>query len=264
MTAFSYSDVLAAYKKPLRVTVLTSGSGTFTPLVDWGLCTITCLGGGGGGGGGGVSATANTRTGGGGGGGMMVRRFINLPQQSYDYSVGAGGTGGAGSTTTTCNDGTSGGQTYLGPVIAEGGNYGLKGNTGSSLGGLGGGFAAISLGASPEWCVTAHDADVLPGGAGGEGGGSSGMRDGDMVGQPWNNTTITEGYPRSGLGSSGHGGGGGGTLYGKGGAGGGLATSGDAGTGYGSGGGGGGRAASGTGGSGGDGTGGLIIIEEWG
>jgi hypothetical protein len=78
----------------LRVTKLSSGSGTITPLATTKAVRVRLWGGGGGGGG--VAATAGGVNIGGGGGAGTPAEWVTLTiPASFTYAVGAGGTGGS-------------------------------------------------------------------------------------------------------------------------------------------------------------------------
>lgn len=229
------APLLASRKGPLKTTTYTSGTGTFTPAVDGGLCVVLLVGAGGGGG----RGTVGTVGASGGSGGVSVL-FSDRFTGAQSYTVGAAGVGA----TTTNTNGTAGASTRLGRWVAPGGAAGLA--TGA---------AAASVTVGPGW---------VTGGAGGAGGnGVAGITGSAAGGLP-----AATGLAAGGTASTGGGGGGGGdSTHGTGGAGGaGGATTGTAGTvatGYGGGGGGGGAGGTTTG-NGGNGTGGYILILEYG
>jgi len=115
--------------KPNRVTVLTSGSGSFTPLSSNSFLRVTLVGAGGSGsrGGGGPASPSGA----GGEAGSMTVVHFKASAPSYSYAVGAGGTGPPGTTVTGFNPppgtpggwlaGASGGNTIFGAFEAGGG-----------------------------------------------------------------------------------------------------------------------------------------------
>lgn len=116
----------------IATTILTSGSGTFTPTVVNGRAEITLVGGGGGGA---RPAAGCTRGASGGTGGNSIRINIVLTDASYSYSVGVAGTGAVANNT----NGVAGGNTSFGSLAVFGGNPGTAAgvtavpSTGSSI-----------------------------------------------------------------------------------------------------------------------------------
>lgn len=232
--------------KPARVSTLTSGSGTFTPLVTPAWVRVTLVGGGAGGKGG-SNGTASTAYG--GGAGQTIVAWQRLTS-SAGYSVAASAPGGAAGG----SNGTEGGVTTFGTLTAHGGK---------STTSVGGGYDTAA-------------GVILDSGFGGMAGGAGGFVVGTKAsgrgpGAPMTSTTAADyvggGASGSTAGSYLGGSGGGSSMYGQGGAGGnanssGTGAVGGAGSGYGAGGGGGGHGSS-AGGAGGAGSGGLLIIEEW-
>jgi len=135
-------EVFKAAGRVLRRTVYTSGSGTHTPGTDCNLMRVTCLGGGGGGGGAGWSS-GQTGVGAGGAAGAICEK-VAANSGTYAYAVGAAGTGGAAG----ANNGTDGGDTtFTGTnfaLTATRGQFGVGGaSTATSSTNLGGsGLAA--------------------------------------------------------------------------------------------------------------------------
>lgn len=220
--------------KPIRTVSLTSGSGTFTPLVANSWCRVTLVGAGQGGG---RPATSTFGAGGGASGAVGVF-WVRVPTNAV-YAVGAGGAGATASNT----QGSIGGATMFGAADVPGGpvagsnNVQLNGGQAGLGFALGQGFIGSSSGA----------------------GGPVGLAGGSAFGGG------TGGAGASGVGG---GGGGAGCLYGVPGNGGeanaaGPGAAGTDATGYGAGGGGGGGGTT-AGGNGGNGAGGLILIEEFG
>lgn len=239
--------IAAGGMRPIKTTKYTSGSGTHTFASAGQWCRITLQAGGGGGG----MYTSTTYYAHGGGAGEYLQLFVYIPNASLAYGVGAGGTGRTGSN----GNGTDGGNTYLGHYHATGGQKGYGGTISTTFS-QGGGSTFTSY-------VDAIGADVfdihtkiasIPGGAGGrqgEHGRPFGM---PVVGQSM--AQVATGY--AGVNAS-NAGGGGSSVMGKGGDGG-NGVAGSPGTGYGAGGGGCYNSSAGAG----DGTGGILIIEEFG
>src|SRR5690606_14405743 len=115
-------------------TIITSGSGTYTPPSLATRLRIRMTGGGGGGGGAGGSATTS---GAGGGAGGYIEFVLNSPTSSLTYSIGTGGNGGSAGG----GDGTTGNNTTItsgaSTNTAFGGTFGNgNGNGYPSSGGL--------------------------------------------------------------------------------------------------------------------------------
>lgn len=231
-----YSDgttVFIATPRPVNVTYLTSGTAaTYTPTAGTRAILVTALGGGGGGGGvdgqgGGTAAAA-----GGGGAGARVEHLITSVAATYTYTIGAAGNGGAAG----ANDGATGGATTFsgtGVSLTANGGVGGSGRTASS--------SAVAAG----------------GGAGGAAsGGTLNIRGGTgFAGTVSGGLTTSQGTGASGV----YGSGGAGEFV-SGSTGGG---SGSVATSYGAGGGGAACATVSANYAGGDGSGGLIIVEEF-
>jgi hypothetical protein len=203
--------------------VYTSGSGTHTPAA--GVTLMRVRGRGAGGGGGGVDGVASQCAAAGGGGeGGEFDHLYTAPSGGYAYAVGALGAGGAAGN----NPGTDGGDTTFGAYTAGGG----KGGAGQ----------AAALGTA--W---------VQGGAGGACSGSPDIGESGATG-------MGGGHPSATTGKSGEGGGRGGGKC--------RASTGDgsgagrAATGYGAGGGGA-FAIDGSDYAGGDGSAGVIVVEEF-
>lgn len=133
--------------KPKLITLLTTGTGTYTPTADMARCFVRLQAGGGGG-----AATTD-----GGGGGAMHERMMRVPIAGLAYAVGAGGAAtAAGSDSTfgvmTANHGMNGGTTT---TLSMGGLLGEMGGSVSATA-----ITASTGGANPGVC----------GGAGGNAG----------------------------------------------------------------------------------------------
>lgn len=220
-------DMVAGELK--RYATYTSGTGTFTPLVDNARCFVRMIGGGGSGGGG--------NSGSGGGASGMVEFALRVPIAGLAYTVGAGGA-------RASSLGNIGGDTYFGGRVTRGGGPGHP--AADNIGGYG---TAGSYGAggvdNPAGLVSRTGSSGVGLGAGGSGGAGL-AAGGDCVG----------GFPGGGVGVGGNSGSGGGSFYGSGGTGAG-AVIGNSGNGYGAGGGG------SYGSNGGTGAGGGGFIEIW-
>ena len=95
--------------KPIRIVRLSSGAGTFRPLMANSLLIVTLDGAGAGGGGGDGSSG-----GGAGGAGARVRKTLRVTGP-ISYIVGAKGLGGGINA-----DGTAGSLTRFGTIVAAG------------------------------------------------------------------------------------------------------------------------------------------------
>ena len=212
----------------LRTTVLTSGTGaTYTTGKDCNSIFVRMVGGGGGGGGCTSVASAGGAAGGGGAGGYAEKLFAVAPNTGYTYTVGAAGNGVSG----------AGGANGTSSTFAVGGT------TVTAL--LGTGAAVMA------------PAATLKTGAGGAGGTVSTNGDVNSAGAPgaYGVCLLVAGpIVASGEGGSG--------PFGAGGLGIIAAGNGNACVGYGAGGGGSATGAS-TVRTGGNGTGGVIIIDEY-
>lgn len=137
--------------KPLRVIFLTSGTGTFVPLVDQSRCFVWLQQGGNGGG-------YSPGPGGslGGAAGACVELMIRIPIAGYTYIVGAGGAadGGVGSPTSLNYGWFAAGPTVTRPGcagpsggvggISDGSSYQGAGEPGGSFGGPAGGVGGAA------------------------------------------------------------------------------------------------------------------------
>ncbi len=241
------SDFLTA-TKPKRVTRLTSGTGTFTPLRDNALCMVR-LQAGGGAGASGVSYRS------GGGGGAMVEFWVRVPIAGVAYTVGAGGAG------VVSGYGGDGGNSRFGNMTADSGKGGGNTNPGEWP------YARGGLNSQQAGFATATSASVLGGSVSGVAGGAGGLAGaaGSAPGFPASLDNSSTNYilPIANGQSLGSGqvGGGGDSFFGIGGnaSSSGTANGGD-GTGYGSGGG---ATVAATPYRGGNGAGGLIEIIEY-
>jgi len=207
------------------VYVYGSGTGaTHTPASGTTLCAILAIGAGAGGGGGDI--TVGIGAGGGGGAGAVVRKLWTV-SGNITYTVGALGGGGAAGN----NAGTDGGDTTLSgtglAITAKGGKGGASMAAGTTF--------TSAAGGATQAGTTGGDVSAPPAPG--------------FAGRRFNGTLC-------------FGGDGAGGPMGGGGAGATVNADGGAATGYGAGGGGG-SAQSGADRAGGDGTGGLIVIEEY-
>lgn len=191
MTTGNSSTILGG--KP-TVTVLTSGTGTFTPSVDNALCYVELQGSGGGGSNSVVAA---------GGAGAKIGFWIRVPIAGLSYVVPAGG---------AVN--TDGSKATFGTMSAQGGKAGTSTTSiTSGVGGLVGAIAGATNG-STVTLATAGIADAYPGGAGG-----NNSNAGNLVGFPANANAVAS--PALGfgdyVGNNGQGAGSGGdSFFGKG------------------------------------------------
>lgn len=211
-------------------TIYTSGSGTYT--VPLGCKHLRVKGISGGGGGGGVDGQGSSTAGMGGSGqaGGEAEKWIENPSASYTYSVGANGVGGAAGQNAGTNGGdttfTDGGSTNIDIPGGDGGP-GDKGISGSGS----------TPGGSSSLTPTGGDINIR---------GQNGM------GGAWDTTQSIWRLPKGGSSSMGKGNG---TSSAN--------SSGVDGYGYGSGGSGATSRNDATNRAGGDGTGGILIIEEY-
>jgi hypothetical protein len=141
----------------LGTTIYTSGTNTFTPNAATNTCIVTVIGGGGGGGG--VAGGGGGTVGGGGGGsGAIASAILTRSQmigagtttQAVVGALGAGGTSGAntGSTggTSTLKDNGGAGATLISSTGGSGGVGGTVSVTAQVIGGGAAGGATISTG----------------------------------------------------------------------------------------------------------------------
>ena len=209
---------------PVPTRQVFTSSGTWTKPTGCQLAYVMVIGGGGAGGGGRVTGASQCSVGGGGGSGGVAVAFVDVTAiSSVTVTVGAGGAGVSGGT------GGDGGTSSFGAYASAGGG------TGSGAGAT----AAQSVAAGSA-AGTATAGDI-------QGGGSPGTT-GQM-----SEVTIT--YRFAGNGGS--------TPYGAGGSTGASNATGASGTGYGAGGGGVMNRASQAARAGGDGTAGIVIVEEY-
>lgn len=196
---------------PLRVVSYTSGTGTFTPLVDQSRCMVRLQAGGDGG-----SNNYNAAGSPGGSAGAFVEAFIRVPIAGLSYAIGAGGAGAAagGGHSASAGSPTTLGNLCAGPTVSRTGCLGPSGGAGGAADGST--YQAVGFGGSSF--------GGPPGGVGGA---------------------------ATAIGHTGGGGGGGSSFYGTGGTGGAGGAAGVNATGYGAGGGGGGGYGAGGAGSGG-------------
>lgn len=166
------------------LTILDTGSGTYTVPEGVRQIVVTAIGGGGGGGGCASTPAADYAAAGGGGAGGMVIKSIIGPASSYTYSVGAAGAAPAAGAN---NGGTGGNTTFSGTGVSLTANGGI-GGTGSVARNIGNGQ--------------------------GENGGSGGTATGGDVNIPGEGGGKGQG---AGTQTRGHGGAGGNTIYGSGG-----------------------------------------------
>jgi hypothetical protein len=148
---------------PLRVTLIPSGAGTFTPLGRTKWMRVLRLGGGGGGG---AVSSGGTGQAAGGQASVPVVDLIQKTALSYAYSIGAGGTAGAAAGPVDAGDG---GDTTFGSLTSYGGRGGDGVNTGTQWRGSGvGGCSGYGKGGRSP----AGSAGTAASGNGAGGGGS--------------------------------------------------------------------------------------------
>jgi hypothetical protein len=149
-------------------TFLTSGTITFSSIIN---ISILIVGGGGGGGRGG--GTTNVIGGGGGGGGTVnyITNYQITSTSPYTITVGAGGIAGNG-------NGSSGIQSSFDSLIAEGGRGGKR----SDAGGTGGNYSSTNTGDGGD--------NGRGGGGGGAGGDASGITGGSSISNSITGTSI--------------------------------------------------------------------------
>jgi len=231
-----YSDgtkVFLTVPQPVIFETFTSGTAaTYTPTVGTRAIFVTILGGGGGGGGVDGQGVGTSACAGGGGAGARVELLITSVAATYTYTIGDGGNGGAAG----ANTGSTGGTTTFtgtGVSLSAAGGAGGQGRLGSSGGATANGGSG-GVGTGGELNIRGQQ-------------GFAGMvKDGNSVAQGTGGSSV---YGAGGIGTfvSGSSGGGPGT---------------DA-SGFGSGGGGAGSTGLSANDAGGDGSDGLIIVEEF-
>lgn len=216
---------------PLITKVVTqsfAANGTYTPTTGMKYCKVRMVGAGGGGAGIGSNGAGGASSGGGGAGEYREGTFTATDiGASQTITIGAAGAGGAAGN----NAGATGGTTSLGALL-------------TAVGGTGGGVGAY----------TSANTTGGTGGAGGTGGTGTGHTSMGAAGK----IGLTMGAITTGLGGDG-----GPSQFGGGGGGGRWASDGTAAAGYGSGGGGASGTLNSTSHAGGNGTVGLIIIDEF-
>ncbi len=250
---------LGGSMKPLSTTSYTTGSGNYSCAVgDW--LRVTLVGGGGGGGG--VQSGTTDRFANGGSGAETCIFWLRAPLDTLPYSVGGGGGGGS----TSGGSGAAGGQSYFFGTAVEGGRGG--GGDATTAPPYGGGYQIFIAGYAsnsggdttifaPYWNF---GGERTPGGSGGGRAGTT--QPAKYAGFPdYAEPTVTAGTYDAGGATSG--GAGGCSVFGRGGASRSTDGAGNVGTGYGAGGGGA-RQVGGTAYAGGAGTGGLIIVDNYG
>lgn len=130
------------------ITYLTSGTAaTYTTPSNCRALRVTCVGGGGGGGGTDGQGAGTGAAAGGGGGGAVVVKFITSPSATYTYTVGAAGAGALGGN----NNGSAGGPTLFSNAgltvdLSAGGGNGGVGDLGASGGSAGTGSGGTASG----------------------------------------------------------------------------------------------------------------------
>lgn len=178
-----YDQMMGVYTAlaiALSRTVLTSGSGTYTPPPGSRAIYVRMVPGGGAGGSS-DGAASSGGAGAGGGAGSYCEKLISPPAASYSYAVGVGGTPGAIGNTV----GGNGTDTTFGSLTAKGGTGGpgsgvaaataltVAGGAGG-VAGSGGDINPPGAPGSPSWRASAT---ILQSGAGGNsplGGGANG------------------------------------------------------------------------------------------
>ena len=110
---------------PMRsITLISSGSGTYTVPANVNYLEVECGGGGGGSGGVDGQGAGTSAVSGGGGAGAYCYIRITSPEASYSYAVGAAGAGGASGN----NNGAAGGNTtFTGSSTSLAANGGARG-----------------------------------------------------------------------------------------------------------------------------------------
>jgi hypothetical protein len=224
-TFYTTSD----YSGLSNITYLTSGTAaTYTTPKGARALRVICQGGGGGGGGADGQGAGTRAHGAAGGGGGRVEKFISSPATSYTYTVGAGGAGG----TAGDNDGSSGGDT----TFTDGASLTLSAGGGGGGAGMTGTSGSTVSGTAASSAVSGGDVNVL----------------GEVPSPATVASSTVVAFPS-----------GGGSLYGAGGTGFVFQSDGSDGSGYGAGGGGANSSIEATNRAGGDGSGGLIVIQEY-
>ena len=117
--AISTGEVLSVSGRLVGITVLASGSGTYSKPAHVTALDVLVMGGGGGGGGA-AHAAASSAAAGGGGAGSWCRKRYTSAAASYAYAVGAGGAGGAAGN----NPGTAGTNSTFDTMTGVGGTGG--------------------------------------------------------------------------------------------------------------------------------------------
>lgn len=156
---FHFDQALGVYTAlatALSQTILTSGSGTYTPPGGCRAIYVRLVAGGGAGGSA-DGATTSTGAAGGGGAGGSCEKMISPPASSYSYAIGAGGTPGAAGN----NVGGNGADTTFGSLTGKAG-------TGGSGSGVAGTAVLIVLGGAGG--VAGSGGDINPPGEPGEAG----------------------------------------------------------------------------------------------
>lgn len=132
---------LASIPQP-TITILTSGSGTYTPPAHCTHIRVRAWGGGGGGGGSSGAASSGGAAGGGAGGGYCESVIDNPSSGGYSYSVGSGGGGGPAG----ANNGGTGNSTTFGSMSAGGGGFGNGATAGVVASAVSGNSGGVSSG----------------------------------------------------------------------------------------------------------------------
>jgi hypothetical protein len=148
----------------LKRTIYVTGTAqthTFSGSATKALIRMT---GGGGGGGGGRGASGQAGSAGGGGGGGYLEKLLTLVGSSATYTVGAKGTGGTGVTPTAGNNGTD--STLVHNAVTYTARAGVGGNAGTATGTagtttLGGAGGTTTNGDTNSFTGDAGDAGIV-------------------------------------------------------------------------------------------------------
>lgn len=133
----------------IKVQLLTSASGTYTPTAGTRRIFVEGVGGGGQGGGATASSSGQASIGGGGGAGSYASKWYTADiASSYAYTCGAGGTTG------TTGTGQSGADSTFNTsdIVAKGGTGGATMAAGTSVIGQTGGVSGLASGSTGDLC----------------------------------------------------------------------------------------------------------------
>lgn len=175
----------ASTGKPLRIVLLTSGTGTFVPLVDNSRVLVRLQSAGGNG----TIGAAGSSGGNGGNGGTFAEFLFRVPIAGVPYVVGA----------------APGGLSSFWRFTASSGTYGPVNGIAGGVAGLGGNTLAGTSGSGPNGIGSASIGGAAVGGVGGGGGGGS-----SLFGDGGNGGPGSSGGGANGTGYGAGGGGGGG------------------------------------------------------